>query len=176
MTTGGDSPTVPAPDRGPGGIRSFRAELDSTHYASVNEHWAGDLPAQYGVAPRVRVGKSTWFNLLWLIPMGLVLLVIGIAVAKGIRDLPAVQDFIQQYPGESDLPDGAPVGFPAWLGWQHFLNAFLQIFIIRSGVTIIADHHRRLGGSDTVHLPAPACGAKSGVRTDWSRSTVVRAS
>jgi len=134
---------VPAPDVGPDGAKlSFRSELDSTHYTVVDEHWAGGIPAQYGVAPRVRIGRSKWFNLLWLIPIGLLLLIIGIAVAKGIRELPAVAEFLQQYPGESELPDYAPVGFPAWLGWQHFLNLFLMIFIIRSGVTIIADHPR----------------------------------
>lgn len=137
-----DRPT-PAADIGAGGTReSFREELDRTHYMVVDEHWAGGVPAQYGVAPRVRIGRSKWFNLLWLIPIGLLLLIIGIAVAKGIRELPAVQDFMQRYPGTSELPDNAPVGFPAWVGWQHFLNLFLMTFIIRSGVSIIADHPR----------------------------------
>jgi sulfoxide reductase catalytic subunit YedY len=116
----------------------------------VDEDWAGGVPAQYGVAPRVRIGpgKSSgrgsgkWFNLLWLIPIGLLLLIVGIAVAKGIRELPAVADFMLRYPGASSLPDRAPVGFPAWLGWQHFLNLFLMIFIIRSGLTILSDHPR----------------------------------
>jgi methionine sulfoxide reductase catalytic subunit len=121
---------------------NFRDELDSKRYSVVDEDWAGAIPAQYGVAPRIRIGRDKWFNLLWLIPIGLLLLVVGIAVAKGLRELPAVQDFMQQFPGTSELPDGAPVGFPAWLGWQHFLNAFLMIFIIRSGITIMADHPR----------------------------------
>ena len=134
---------IPAQDIGPGGARtSFRGELDTTKHHLVDEGWAGGIAAQYGVAPRVRIGKSKWFNLLWLIPIGFLLLVIGIAVAKGIRELPAVQDFIARYPGESELPEDAPVGLPAWLGWQHFLNLFLMIFIIRSGITIIADHPR----------------------------------
>ena len=134
---------MPAADIGAGGTRrSFRDELDSKRYSVVDEDWAGGVPAQYGVAPRIRIGRDKWFNLLWLIPIGLLLLVVGIAVAKGLRELPAVQDFMQQFPGTSELPDGAPVGFPAWLGWQHFLNAFLMIFIIRSGITIMADHPR----------------------------------
>lgn len=45
-------------------------------------------------------------------------------------------------PGMSELSGGAPVGFPAWLGWQHFLNLFFMIFMIRSGATILADHPR----------------------------------
>jgi len=134
---------IPAPDIGPGGARTgFRSELDTARHHVVDAGWAGGIPAQYGVAPRVRIGKSKWFNLLWLIPIGFLLLVIGIAVAKGIRELPGVQDFIARYPGESELPEDAPVGLPAWLGWQHFLNLFLMIFIIRSGITIIADHPR----------------------------------
>jgi len=134
---------VPAADVGAEGSRmSFRDELDTTRYASVDEHWAGGVPAQYGVAPRVRVGREKWFNLLWLVPIGLLLLLIAVAVAQGLRGLPGVQDFLHRYPGFSELPAHTPVGFPAWVGWQHFLNMFFMIFIIRSGVTIIADHPR----------------------------------
>lgn len=137
-----DEPDSPSGDRTQSVHQSFRTELVKKEHDVVDEHWAGGVAPQFGIAPRVRVGKNKWFNLLWLIPIGLLLLVVGIAVAKGIRELPAVQDFIAQYPGESELPDDAPVGFPAWIGWQHFLNAFLLIFIIRSGITIIADHPR----------------------------------
>jgi thiosulfate reductase cytochrome b subunit len=132
-----------ADDVGAGGAtRSFRDELDSRRYSVVDEDWAGGIPAQYGVAPRIRVGTRKWFNLLWLIPIGIVLLLVAIAVAKGLREVPAVQAFLQQYPGMDELPATAPVGFPAWLAWQHFFNALLMIFIIRSGVTILSDHPR----------------------------------
>jgi DMSO/TMAO reductase YedYZ molybdopterin-dependent catalytic subunit/thiosulfate reductase cytochrome b subunit len=135
-------PVLPAAGSGSTVHESFRSELVKKERDVVDENWAGGVPQQFGVAPRIRVGRNKWFNLLWLIPIGLVLLLVGIAVAKGLRELPAVQDFIAQYPGESHLPEAAPVGFPAWLGWQHFLNAFLLIFIIRSGITILADHPR----------------------------------
>lgn len=49
------------------------------------------------------------------------------------------QDFITTYPGEYHLPEGAPVGFPAWLGWQHFFNIFLMALIIRSGLRVRFD-------------------------------------
>ena len=42
-------------------------------------------------------------------------------------------DFIAAFPGEYHLPEGAPVGVPAWLAWQHFFNFFLMFLIIRSG-------------------------------------------
>ncbi|KJL42299.1 hypothetical protein RS82_02315 [Microbacterium trichothecenolyticum] len=45
-------------------------------------------------------------------------------------------EFLAAYPGEYHLPTGAPVGFPAWLGWQHFFNAFLIVLIIRSGLQV----------------------------------------
>lgn len=131
-----------ASDEGAGSDPGFREQLDQRQHSTVNEGWAGGLPPQYGVAPRVRVGRDRWFNLLWLIPIGFALLVIGIAVAKGLRETTAVQDFIRDHPGASELPADAPEGIPAWLGWQHFLNLFLMIFIIRSGLAILADHPR----------------------------------
>jgi hypothetical protein len=138
----GESAVAAAGAGAEGARMSFRSELDATRHTVVDDDWAGGIPAQYGVAPRLRVGRSRWFNLLWLIPIGLLLLIVGIAVAKGIRELPAVQDFLRRYPGASEPLPGTPVGLPAWVGWQHFLNAFFLIFIIRSGVSIIADHPR----------------------------------
>ncbi|MDT7716191.1 MAG: methionine sulfoxide reductase catalytic subunit, partial [Pseudonocardiales bacterium] len=47
-----------------------------------------------GDCPRVRPGRSRWFNLLWLLPIGFVVLIAGIALAKELRALPAVATFI----------------------------------------------------------------------------------
>lgn len=44
-----------------------------------------------------------------------------------------MQDFLTTYPGEYHLPETAPIGIPAWIGWQHFFNVFLMVLIIRSG-------------------------------------------
>jgi len=120
----------------------FRESLDSTRHDRVGADWAGGLPAQYGVAPRIRIGRTKWFNLLWLVPIGIGLMIAGIAIARGIVDLPAVRDFISTYPGASELPAGTPEGFPAWLAWQHWLNVFFMLFIMRSGLSILADHPR----------------------------------
>ncbi|ALE92743.1 hypothetical protein AOC05_11235 [Arthrobacter alpinus] len=62
-----------------------------------------------------------------------ILLAIAVLVARWLTSLGAVQDFMTTYPGQSELPAGAPVGLPAWLGWQHFLNMFFILLIIRSG-------------------------------------------
>lgn len=100
-------------------------------------HW---LPPQWGVTPRVRIG-GRWFNLLWLIPLGLAFLIIGIPAAQELRGLPAVAQFIARYPGQATVPIEYS-GFPAWLRWQHVFNLFLMFFIIRAGLQILADHPR----------------------------------
>lgn len=82
--------------------------------------------------PRTTTG-SRWRRLVWLVPAALVGLAVVVLLARWAREQPAVVDFIDTYPGQSEPPAGTPVGFPAWLGWQHFLNAFFLVFIVRSG-------------------------------------------
>jgi DMSO/TMAO reductase YedYZ molybdopterin-dependent catalytic subunit/thiosulfate reductase cytochrome b subunit len=105
--------------------------------------WAGAVPAAVGVAPRIRVGRSRWFNLLWLLPIGFVLLLTAVAVAQGLRNTPLVAHFIARYPGTEATPAalGHP-GLPLWVRLQHFFNLFFLIFIIRSGLQILSDHPR----------------------------------
>jgi hypothetical protein len=62
-----------------------------------------------------------------------VALVLLVLVARWLVGLPAVESFVSDYPGHSELPQDAPTGFPAWLAWQHFLNAFFLLLIIRTG-------------------------------------------
>ncbi len=77
--------------------------------------------------------KSRWVGTAARILIAVVVLAVVILVAKWARGLGSVQEFLAQYPGHSELPHNAPVGIPAWLGWQHFLNAFFIVLIIRSG-------------------------------------------
>jgi DMSO/TMAO reductase YedYZ molybdopterin-dependent catalytic subunit/thiosulfate reductase cytochrome b subunit len=130
------------PDQRPEASGSFRDRV--THGENVIDPltFAGSLPQEHAIAPRVRIGRDRWFNLLWLLPAGLVLLGVLVLVARAIRGLPEVESFIHRFPGLSELPAGAPVGFPVWLEWQHFLNAFFLFFIIRAGWQILADHPR----------------------------------
>jgi thiosulfate reductase cytochrome b subunit len=80
-----------------------------------------------------QITANSWFKLAWIIPMALVLLLAVVLITQWLRKLPTVESFMTDFPGESPLPQGAPVGFPAWLGWQHFLNTFIVVLIIRSG-------------------------------------------
>src|SRR6478752_7619627 len=99
------------------------------------------LPPQVGVVPKIRIGQR-WINVLWALPLGFVLLVIGVAVAQALRELPVVQDFLVRYPGVPPSARAVTTGFPAWLRVQHFLNLLFMAFIIRAGIQVIADHPR----------------------------------
>jgi len=74
-----------------------------------------------------------WIRLAWIIPVVLVGAAIIVFGAQWLRSLDGVKAFLTTYPGHSALPSWAPVGFPAWLQWQHGLSAFLMLFILRTG-------------------------------------------
>lgn len=125
----------------PAVMQEFRAQLTGAGSVVDPDTWAGSVPDRYGIAPRIRIGASKWFNLLWLLPIGFVVLILAVGFAQELRQVPAVATFINHHPGTVPLPD-ATVGIPAWLGWQHFFNLLLMTFIIRSGLQILADHPR----------------------------------
>lgn len=77
--------------------------------------------------------RRWWPPLLWLVPAAVVVLLAAVLGAMALRQADWMQPFFLAYPGSTDLPAGATVGFPAWLGWQHFLNSFLIVLIIRTG-------------------------------------------
>jgi thiosulfate reductase cytochrome b subunit len=60
----------------------------------------------------------------------------AVLVVRWLLSTPWGVDFLGAYPGEYHLPAGAPVGLPAWLGWQHFFNVFLMVLIIRTGLQV----------------------------------------
>ena len=138
----GAGPNRPPSKVSPEFVRSFRSQLTSGEDVVDPSTWAGSVPPASGVAPRVRVWANRWFNLLWLLPIGFVVLITAVAGAKGLRSTGVVQLFIQQYPGTSAAAIGETAALPVWAGAQHFLNLFLMIFIIRSGVQILTDHPR----------------------------------
>ncbi|MBX3089404.1 MAG: cytochrome b/b6 domain-containing protein [Cryobacterium sp.] len=80
--------------------------------------------------------SSKWFKLVWIIPALLVAFVAVVLLANWLRGIPSVADFIEQYPGRDPANEAAEPGFPAWLAWQHALNAFLILFVIKSGLLI----------------------------------------
>lgn len=77
--------------------------------------------------------KNRWRSLIWVLPSVAVVVVVVVLGAQWLRTLPWGDEFVSTYSGENPLPAAAPVGIPVWLAWQHFLNAFLLVLIIRSG-------------------------------------------
>ena len=131
----------------PGSARStftrhdFEASLTKASDTIDVAEWAGSIPQVGGIPPHVRIGRR-WINLLWSLPIALILVIVTVAAAKGLRDMPAVGRFITRYPGTDAPTHPSHVGLPWWLRWQHFFNLFFMAFIIRSGVQILADHPR----------------------------------
>jgi len=139
----GDSRASAPSGVSPDAVRSFRSQLTTGEDVVDPTTWAGSVPRAHGIAPRVRIGRSRWFNLLWLLPLGFVALIVAVATAKGLRNTPSVARFIDRYPGTVESAGArANAGLPIWVGVLHFLNLFLLIFIIRSGVQILSDHPR----------------------------------
>src|SRR4029079_17902322 len=127
----------------PEAVRSFRSQLTVGDDVVDPSTWAGSVPQAQGIAPRLRIGRDRWLNLLWLLPIGFVALIIAVATAQGLRPIPSSERFIAQHPGTvASAYAQANPGFPAWVGVQHFFNLFLMIFIIRSGIQILCDHPR----------------------------------
>jgi len=99
------------------------------------------LPPQEGIVPRIRIGRR-WISVLWALPIGAVGLVLLIALAQSLRELPGIETFIKDYPGIAQFAPSVDSGFPWWLQLQHFLNMLFMMFIIRAGIQILADHPR----------------------------------
>jgi len=118
---------------------SFSLQMDLSDAA---DHLKLDkwMPPRWGTVPYIRIGRR-WINVLWLVPLAVVLLIWAIAGAQALRTFPAVQEFILRYPGSAS---SSPVtsGSPFWLRMQHFFNSFFMLFIIRAGIQILADHPR----------------------------------
>ncbi len=101
-------------------------------------HW---MPPQSGIVPLIRF-RTRWYSVLWALPIAFVLLIVGVAVAQALRQVPEVQAFLVRYPGAPADARVVMSGFPLWLRVTHFLNLLFMTFIIRAGVQILADHPR----------------------------------
>ena len=117
---------------------------------SVDLHeFAGGIAQEMATLPQIRVGKK-WYTtaqiLTVLIPLGFVAGLCVVAFAQQIRTIPQVQAFIQEYPGTGRFSHPVQSGFPWWLRYQHYLNLFFMLLMIRSGLQILAarlDSERR---------------------------------
>ncbi|MEH3088555.1 MAG: cytochrome b/b6 domain-containing protein [Microbacterium arborescens] len=101
-------------------------------------------PRRYGPAA-ARFTLVQWAGVVFVVGVALVLAAgMGVALVRWLLSLDGPQEFLARYPGEYPLPAGAPVGLPAWLGWQHAFNAFLMVLIIRSGLQVRREKRPRV--------------------------------
>jgi thiosulfate reductase cytochrome b subunit len=87
-----------------------------------------------------RIGSRTLGGWVRTLGWGLVG-VVGVAgvivlAARGVTTLPGVPGFLERYPGSYELPESAPVGFPVWANWIHYLNFFFMVLIVRTGLQV----------------------------------------
>ncbi|MBV9579029.1 MAG: molybdopterin-dependent oxidoreductase [Chloroflexi bacterium] len=97
------------------------------------------------ILPQVRLGRksvTTAQIMTVVIPLGYVAGLCAVAVARQLRTLPVVQAFMQTYPGTGSFSRPVESGFPWWLRSEHYLNLLFMLFMIRSGLQILADHSR----------------------------------
>lgn len=82
-----------------------------------------------------RTGKQ--WALIGPVSLGIIIVVAAAAVlvSRWLLGTEPVADFVERYPGQYPQPD-APGGYPAWLNWAHFFNAFLMVLIIKTGIQI----------------------------------------
>src|SRR5699024_5647249 len=59
-----------------------------------------------------------------------------VLVAQWLRSLDPVANFIATYNGTPTHPAGVESGVPGWVGWQHFLNFFIIVRVLRSVLSI----------------------------------------
>src|SRR2546430_295198 len=78
------------------------------------------VPPRSGIVPEIRLGNR-WFNVLWLIPIGVTALILAIAIGRELRTIPLIEEFIRQYPGHSSTAVSYQ-GFPLWVRLQHLFN------------------------------------------------------
>lgn len=132
------APTVPAAVPAPVPVAAkpvTPADAPATAPASASPV----KPAKPAREP-IMIGSRTlgqWMGLavLWgggaIVAAGIIVL-----AARGVTTLPGVPEFLERYPGEYALPEFVDPGFPAWVRWAHFLNFFLMVMIIRSGLLV----------------------------------------
>ena len=136
-----DSVRVVAHDVAPHAVDPLHSALRRGRDAIDPQDWAGQIPQDRGIAPRVRIG-SRWFNVLWALPAAIAILLVSVAAAKGLRSTAWGQSFVRHHPGAVLTPRPSAIGIPWWARWEHFFNLFFLLFIIRAGLQILADHPR----------------------------------
>ncbi|MBS1800074.1 MAG: molybdopterin-dependent oxidoreductase [Acidobacteria bacterium] len=102
---------------------------------------------------------------LWIKPgfiYGLVAIVVALVVAAWIQRLAFGMPHIAINAALDQGKISGPHGFPGWIRWTHFFNFLFLTMLIRSGLSILADHPRLYFNDDCTP------------NTEWIRFTPLR--
>lgn len=117
--------------RGSGGQSGAVVDFDAAHAAV---HYPRDRRRSLWIKPS-------------LLAMVALLIVVPVAVAwieVSVWGLPAIASV--GYVNPNNLP--SPHGFPVWVRYCHYLNFLFVMLLIRSGLSILADHPRMYFNND----------------------------
>lgn len=129
----------PSPGRTRMGTSSAQAGPATSQAApkpAVTEPSAPRVSPETTGRPPSSAPRPAWVRPAVITAALLVAAVVVVLAARWLRSIPQVEDFLASYPGHTPLPEGAPVGIPAWLGWQHFFNMFFMVLIVRTGLEV----------------------------------------
>lgn len=129
------SPSVPKlqAQTAPAPINTPQAKRTATPAASASAP-VKELKTVTGL--RLTLSANKYKNAAIWTAILLVQATLVVLAAKGVASFESARAFIERYPGETHLPAGDTTGLPGWVRWQHFLNLFFLVLIIRSGLQI----------------------------------------
>ncbi|QIM19241.1 hypothetical protein G7066_12915 [Leucobacter coleopterorum] len=124
--------TVPTAPSAPATALPAKTEAPAARPAPASTPKPQREPRMIGSRPLLQWIKfGAWGVIGAILAAGIIVL-----AARGITTLPGVPEFLKEYPGEYHIPVVVEPGFPAWARWTHFLNIFLMVLIIRSGLQV----------------------------------------
>lgn len=83
-----------------------------------------------------KIKEKNWGRRIIFLAALTVLAVVSVFVARWLMTTQPVSQFVVDFPGYVEPAEGAPIGLPAWLNWQHFLNIFFMVLIVRTGLQV----------------------------------------
>src|SRR5262249_18448233 len=139
ITQAGRVSTMAEPAQGGRSMSTFDRRLVPAEDWIDPKEWT---PPKHGIAPEIRL-FGRWWNVLWLGLFAGVFLVISLVGSTWFIETETGKAFVLRYPGTLwQGPAMEAQGFPWGLRWQHYFNLFVMVLIIRSGLSILADHPR----------------------------------
>ncbi len=99
--------------------------FDAAHAAV---HYPADRRFRIWVRPSILIGIAVF----------VIAIVLAAWIQYAVAGLPAVPEVPQTQPNNF----AGPHGFPLWVRYCHFFNFFFVMMLIRSGLSILADHPR----------------------------------